>query len=38
MDWEKHFKKYVWDDDKTPYFTPVLKLNRRQARDRKSVV
>lgn len=31
MDWEKHFKKYVWDDDKTPYFTPVLKLNRRQA-------
>lgn len=31
MDWEKHFKKYVWDDDKTPYFTPVLALNRRQA-------
>ena len=31
MDWEKHFKKYVWDDDKTPYFTPVSKLNRRQA-------
>jgi hypothetical protein len=31
MDWEKHFKKYVWDDDKTPYFTPVTKLNRRQA-------
>jgi hypothetical protein len=31
MDWEKHFKKYVWDDDKTPYFTPVLELDRRQA-------
>lgn len=31
MDWEKHFKKYVWDDDKTPYFTHVTKLNRRQA-------
>lgn len=31
MDWEKQFKKYVWDDDKTPYFTPVDKLNRRQA-------
>ena len=31
MDWDKHFKKYVWDDDKTPYFTPVLKLDRRQA-------
>ena len=31
MDWEKHFKRYVWDDDKTPYFTPVAKLDRRQA-------
>ena len=31
MDWEKHFKKYVWDDDKTPYFTPAAKLNRSQA-------
>jgi hypothetical protein len=31
MDWEKHFKKYVWNDDKTPYFTPVAKLNRSQA-------
>ena len=31
MDWEKHFKKYVWDADKTPYFTPVTKLNRHQA-------
>ncbi len=31
MDWEKQFKKYVWDDDKTPYFTPAAKLNRSQA-------
>ena len=31
MDWEKQFKKYVWDDDKTPYLTPVCALNRRQA-------
>lgn len=31
MDWEKHFKKYVWNEEKTPYFTPVAKLNRRQA-------
>ncbi len=31
MDREKLFKKYVWDDDKTPYFTPVAKLNRIQA-------
>jgi len=31
MSWDKQFKKYVWDDDKTPYFIPVLKLNRRQA-------
>lgn len=31
MDWEKLFKRYVWDDDKTPYFTAVGDLNRRQA-------
>jgi hypothetical protein len=31
MDWEKHFRKYVWDNDKTPYFTSVAKLNRQQA-------
>ena len=31
MDWEKHFKKYVWDDDKTPYLIPVSRLDRRQA-------
>ena len=31
MSWDKQFRKYVWDADKTPYFTPVSKLNRRQA-------
>ena len=31
MDWEKQFKKYVWDDEKTPYLVPVSKLDRRQA-------
>jgi hypothetical protein len=31
MDWGKQFRKYVWDDEKTPYFTSVSKLNRRQA-------
>ncbi|MEM7408266.1 MAG: hypothetical protein AAF458_23455 [Pseudomonadota bacterium] len=28
---EKFLKRYVWDDEKTPYFTPSRKLNRRQA-------
>ena len=31
MDWEKSFRKYVWDDQKTPYFTPVGRLTRYQA-------
>ena len=31
MDWEKSFRKYVWDDQKTPYFTPVSRLTRHQA-------
>jgi hypothetical protein len=30
-DWQSYIKKYVWDDDKTPYFTPVRKLNKYQA-------
>lgn len=29
--WEKYVKKYVWDDDSTPYFIPVQKLKRYQA-------
>ena len=31
MDWDKYLKRYVWDDDKTPYFISTSKLNRRQA-------
>ena len=31
MDWPSYLKKYVWDDDKTPYFTAVHRLNRSQA-------
>ena len=31
MDLHSYFKKYVWDDDKTPYFTPAKKLNKYQA-------
>ena len=31
MSWDKQFRKYVWDDEKTPYFTSVVNLNRRQA-------
>lgn len=30
--WEKFTKKYVWDSDKTPFFVPVDKLTRLQAR------
>ena len=29
--WEKYVRKYVWDDDKTPYFTAASKLKRDQA-------
>lgn len=29
--WEKYVKKYVWDDDKTPYFIAVSALKRDQA-------
>ena len=31
LDWEKLFKRYVWDDERTPYFTRVANLTRRQA-------
>jgi hypothetical protein len=27
------FRKYVWDDDKTPYFVPVERLSETQARN-----
>lgn len=29
--WEKYVKKYVWDDDSTPYLIPVHRLKRYQA-------
>ena len=31
LNWEKLFRRYVWDDRTTPYFTPVEKLHRGQA-------
>lgn len=31
MDWQSFIKRYVWDDNKTPYFVPVHKLNKNQA-------
>jgi hypothetical protein len=31
MNLEKYFKKYVWDDERTPYLVPVARLTRRQA-------
>lgn len=33
MDWEKYVKKYVWDENKTPFFVAVDKLTRTQARN-----
>ena len=29
--WEKLVKRYVWHDERTPYFTRVARLTRRQA-------
>ena len=31
VEWDRYLKKYVWDDQKTPYFTPVGRLTKRQA-------
>jgi hypothetical protein len=31
MNLEKYFKKYIWDDERTPYFVPVTRMSRRQA-------
>jgi hypothetical protein len=28
---EKYIKKYVWDDERTPYLVPVARMTRRQA-------
>jgi hypothetical protein len=32
LDWEKLFKRYIFDDTKTPYFVAVARLTRTQAR------
>ncbi len=32
MDWHHYVKKYVWDEKKTPYFVPVPRLTRGQAK------
>ena len=32
MSWDKFVKKYVWDDNKTPYFVRVAKMTKVQAR------
>lgn len=32
LDWEKMFKRYVFDDVRTPYFTPAVRLTQTQAR------
>jgi hypothetical protein len=31
MSWEKYFKRYIWDDERTPYLVPVGRLSRSQA-------
>jgi hypothetical protein len=31
MSWDKYIKRYVWDDNKTPYFVAVRRLNKSQA-------
>ncbi|MCB1739661.1 MAG: hypothetical protein KDK91_04775 [Gammaproteobacteria bacterium] len=31
MSLDKYFKRYVYDEEKTPYATPVRRLSRRQA-------
>lgn len=31
MDMDKFYRKYVWDDGRTPYLVPVARMTRRQA-------
>jgi hypothetical protein len=31
VNWEKLFKRYIWDDDRTPYLVPASRMTRRQA-------
>jgi len=33
FNWDTMFRRYVYDDEKTPYFTSVGRLNKRQARN-----
>lgn len=32
MDWESLFKKYIWNEQTTPYLTAVTDLNQRQGK------
>jgi len=31
VDWEKLLKRYIWDDDRTPYLVPASRMTRRQS-------
>lgn len=31
MNWETFIKRYIWDDERTPYLVPAARLTRRQA-------
>jgi hypothetical protein len=31
VNWEKLFKRYIWDDDRTPYFVPASRMTKIQA-------
>jgi hypothetical protein len=31
VNWEKLFKRYIWDDERTPYLVPAARMTRKQA-------
>jgi hypothetical protein len=31
VNWEKLFKRYIWDDERTPYLVPAGRMTRKQA-------
>jgi hypothetical protein len=31
VSWEKLIKRYLWDDDRTPYLVPASRMTRKQA-------
>jgi hypothetical protein len=31
VSWEKLIKRYIWDDDRTPYLVPASRMTRKQA-------